>query len=144
MCIFLQSQYVSTGATFKMRVGPTNGRSLGVYTSVIRAVTSSAYGGSQGVFIHILDGGMLSKPSKPDPIQTKKSSFLHPFQSKLHKSIAQEPHSQILMMGGGGGSNRGSHFIPKKFTTSEFVYPKKSLLFLAYPKKYLIYSPFFF
>ena len=37
---------------------------------------------------------------------------------------------------GGGGSNRGSYFIPKKIPTSEFVYPKKSLTstFLAYPK----------
>ena len=37
--------------------------------------------------------------------------------------------------GGGGGSDRSSYFLPKKITTSEFVYPKKSLLFLAYPKK---------
>ena len=35
--------------------------------------------------------------------------------------------------GGGGGSNRGSYFIPKK-STSEFAYPKKLLCFLAYPK----------
>ena len=27
-----------------------------------------------------------------------------------------------------GGSDRGSYFIPKKITTSEFVYPKKSQL----------------
>ena len=39
--------------------------------------------------------------------------------------------------GGGGGSDRGSYLIPKKIPTSEFVYPKKSLLFLAYPKKSL-------
>ena len=26
--------------------------------------------------------------------------------------------------GGGGGSDRGSYFIPKKNTTSEFIYPK--------------------
>ena len=51
---------------------------------------------------------------------------------------AQEPHSKILMT---GGSDRGSYFIPKEITTSEFVYPKKSLLFLAYPKKFL--SSFF-
>ena len=44
----------------------------------------------------------------------------------------QGPHSHILMT---RGSNRGSYFIPKKIPTSEFVYPKKSLLFLAYPKK---------
>ena len=54
----------------------------------------------------------------------------------------QGPHSQIFMMGGGGGgTNRGSYFLPKKITTSEFVYPKKSLLFLTYPKKSL--SSFF-
>ena len=51
---------------------------------------------------------------------------------------SQGPHSQTLMT---GGSDRGSHFIPKKITTSEFVYQKKSLVFLAYPKKSL--SPFF-
>ena len=39
--------------------------------------------------------------------------------------------------GGGGGSDRGSYFISKKITTSEFVYPKTSLLILAYPKKSL-------
>ena len=36
--------------------------------------------------------------------------------------------------GGGGGGSRGSHFIHKKITTSEFVYPKKSLFF-SIPKK---------
>ena len=50
---------------------------------------------------------------------------------------SQGPHSQIFMT---GGSDRGSYFISKKITTSEFVYPKKSLLFLVYPKKSL--SPF--
>ena len=40
-----------------------------------------------------------------------------------------------------GGSNRGSHFISKRITTSEFVYPKESLLFLKYQKKSL--SPYF-
>ena len=63
----------------------------------------------------------------------------------------QGPHSQSLMTGG-GGSDRGSYFIPKKIT-SKFVYPKKSLLFLTYPKKSLLFlaypkksltdSPFF-
>ena len=47
---------------------------------------------------------------------------------------SQGPQSHILMM---GGSNRGSYFIPQKIPTSEFVYPKKSLLFLAYPQKFL-------
>ena len=36
----------------------------------------------------------------------------------------QGPHSQILMTRGGGGGDRGSYFIPKKITTTEFVYPK--------------------
>ena len=52
----------------------------------------------------------------------------------------QGPHEHILMT---GGSDRGSYFIPKKIPTSEFVYPKKSLLFLAYPKNpsvYFVYS----
>ena len=44
---------------------------------------------------------------------------------------SQGLHPQILMMEGGGGvgSDSGSYFIPKKVTASEFVYPKKSLLF---------------
>ena len=50
----------------------------------------------------------------------------------------QGPHSQISMT---WVSDRGSYFIPKKTTTSEFVYPKKSLLFLAHPEKSL--SSFF-
>ena len=49
----------------------------------------------------------------------------------------QRPHSHIILMT--GGSNRGSYFIPKKIPTSGFVYPKKSLLFLAYPKKSLCF-----
>ena len=51
----------------------------------------------------------------------------------------QGRHSQIFMTG--GGSDRGSYFLPKKITTSEFVYPKKSLLFLTYPQTSL--SSFF-
>ena len=60
----------------------------------------------------------------------------------FHKPVtlwAQGPHSQILLTG--GGDDRGSYLIPEKITTSEFVYPKKSLLFIAYPKNSL--SPFF-
>ena len=49
------------------------------------------------------------------------------------------------MMGGwggrGGGSDKGSYFTHKNITTSEFVYPKKSLPFLAYPKKSLYFFP---
>ena len=63
----------------------------------------------------------------------------------------QGPHSQIFMMGGGGGSDRGSYFLPQKITTSEFVSPKKSLLFVTYPKNLLVLfsqpkkiPPFFF
>ena len=52
--------------------------------------------------------------------------------------VPQGPHSHILMT---GVFDRGSYFIPQKITTSEFVYPKKSLLYLAYPKNSL--SPFF-
>ena len=56
----------------------------------------------------------------------------------INQIYPQGPHSHILMTGGGGGgSDRGSYFIPKKIPTSEFVYPKESLLFLAYPKKSL-------
>ena len=47
---------------------------------------------------------------------------------------SQGPHPDILMT---GGSDRGSYFIAKKIPTSEFVYPKKPLLFLAYLKKSL-------
>ena len=61
------------------------------------------------------------------------------FFSSMRKSVAKGPHSQILMTGGrGGGSDRGSYFIPKKITTSKFVYPKKSLLFFACPKYPLV------
>ena len=46
------------------------------------------------------------------------------------------------MTGGEGGSNRGSYFIPKKITTSEFVYPKKSLTVVPFsqPKKIPLFS----
>ena len=37
--------------------------------------------------------------------------------------VPQELHSQFLMTGGGGGGDRGSYFILKNLTTSEFVYP---------------------
>ena len=50
-------------------------------------------------------------------------------------------HKFLWWGGGGGGSDRGSYFLPKKITTSEFAYPKKSLLFVTYPKKSL--SSFF-
>ena len=58
---------------------------------------------------------------------------------KLFDFAPQGPHSQILMTGGGGegGSDRGSYFIPKKITTSEFVYTKIALLFFRNPKNSL-------
>ena len=59
-------------------------------------------------------------------------------ETALWISEPQGPHSQILMTG--RGSDRGSYFIQKKITTSEFVYPKNHF-FLAYPPKFL--SPFF-
>ena len=55
----------------------------------------------------------------------------------------QGPRSQFLMTGGGEGrSDRGSYFILKKITISEFVYPKKSLSpFIATPKNpYVFFS----
>ena len=37
--------------------------------------------------------------------------------------------------GGGGGADRGLYFIPKNFTTSEFVYPKKNHYFFKHTHK---------
>ena len=60
---------------------------------------------------------------------------------------SQGTYSQILMtnfnlMGwrGGGGFQQRFIFYTQKIATSEFVYPRNSLLFSAYPKKSL--SPF--
>ena len=50
--------------------------------------------------------------------------------------MPQGPHSHILMTGG-GGSDRGSYFIPKKFPTSDLSTQKNPYFFLAYPKKSL-------
>ena len=58
---------------------------------------------------------------------SKRQKFLKNCRAQSVRAY-QGPHSQILMT---GRSDR----------TSEFVYPKKSLLFLAYPKKSL--GPFF-
>ena len=68
----------------------------------------------------------------------QKINLYRPYALVKRNLHPQGPHSQILMTGGG---DRGSYFVPKKITTSEFVYPKKSLLLFAYPKKSL--SPFF-
>ena len=55
------------------------------------------------------------------------------------RSSPQGPNSQILLTG--GWVRERFIFYTQRITTSEFVYPKKSLLFIAYPKKSLI--PFF-
>ena len=52
---------------------------------------------------------------------------------KVYDCVQGPPLTNFNDWGGGGGSNRGSYFIPKK-STSEFAYPKKLLCFLAYPK----------
>ena len=56
-------------------------------------------------------------------------------------SITEVPGGPLTNFNDGGGSDRGSYFIPEKITTSEFVYPQKITTFLAYPKKSL--SPLF-
>ena len=67
----------------------------------------------------------------------------------------QGPHSDILMMGGGGPTEVHINFIPKKIPTSEFVYPKIShtssklhlhycwfeLMKITIPKKIPVYFP---
>ena len=77
--------------------------------------------------------GQTNRTGSAGPEVNRKCTFAC---LRLEKLLhTQGPHSQILMM---GGSNRGSYFIPKKITTSEFVYPKKSLPFIAFPKKTLV------
>ena len=65
------------------------------------------------------------------------SQWLHVQRDSMYKK-GELPgaHSQILTTrwegvgwGRGGGVERGSYFIPKEITTSEFVYQKISLLF---------------
>ena len=58
-------------------------------------------------------------------------------QEKDNFLYTADPGAPLTYFNDGGGSDRGSYFISKKIPTSEFVYPKKSLLFLAYPKKSL-------
>ena len=82
--------------------------------------------------------GFASKIIMQEVKKKKKVSLLqvHELQSKY-----LVPRSPTHKFNDGGRSDRGSYFIPKKSTTSEFVYPKKSLLFLVHQKKSL--SPFF-
>ena len=56
------------------------------------------------------------------------SSHLTPILSHPTHTTPGAPLTNINDQGGGGGgrSDRGSYFIPKKITTSKFVYPKKS------------------
>ena len=56
-------------------------------------------------------------------------SLLILFSAVPEWSPPRGPLTNFNKLGGGGGqSDWGSYFIPKKVTTSEFVYPKKSLL----------------
>ena len=41
------------------------------------------------------------------------------------------PGAPLTYFNDGGGSDRGSYFIPRKIPTSEFVYPKKSVSVFA-------------
>ena len=62
----------------------------------------------------------------------------HLYLSKETKVLIPGVQLTVEVGGGGGGwvgSERGSYFIPQKIPMSEFVYPPKSLLFVAYPKK---------
>ena len=57
--------------------------------------------------------------------ETENASLFFPFflYSNRQNEIPRGPHSQILLTRGGegGGSDRGSYFIPIKITTTEFV-----------------------
>ena len=48
--------------------------------------------------------------------------------SNYWRGTPQGPHSYILMIEGGGGATEVHILIPKKIPTSEFGYPKKTLL----------------
>ena len=66
----------------------------------------------------------------------RKAGLGHVNRTFGHVSVeSQEPHSQILIMEGGGGSNRGSYFIPKKDHNFSICLPKKITTFLSIPKK---------
>ena len=66
-------------------------------------------------------------PSEHSPLVSPRSV---PQGASIWEVSPQGPHSHILMTGG-GGSDRGSYFIPKNIPTSEFVYSKKSLSVFA-------------
>ena len=60
-----------------------------------------------------------------------------PFQKQLVRSrYYYIPEAPLRYFNDAGESDRGSYFIPKKMPTSEFVYPKNSLLFFIIFKKY--------
>ena len=65
------------------------------------------------------------------------SQFLGSWEQLL-ENTANPPNPGGALTNFSGVCDRGSYFIPKKITTSEFVYPKKSLHFSAYPKNPLV------
>ena len=66
---------------------------------------------------------------EPEPQREKRTQSVTITAMFAYRHLIREPrgpHSQNLMTGGGGVRQRFI-FIPKKITTSKFVYPKKSL-----------------
>ena len=61
------------------------------------------------------------------------SQFLGSWEQLLGNT-ANPPNPGGPLTNFSGVCDRGSYFIPKKITTSEFFYPKKSLHFSAYPE----------
>ena len=74
-------------------------------------------------------------------IRRKKNHFNDLSKVLCRSNTPGAPLANFNDEGGGGGPTEVYILYPQNITTSEFVYPKKSLLFLAYPKKSL--SPFF-
>ena len=73
------------------------------------------------IISHFLKFQLTPNNLKPDPLSPNPQGA---------------PLTNFKWRGGGGGGRTEVHILyPKKITTSEFVYPKKSQLFLAYPKK---------
>ena len=65
---------------------------------------------------------------EPEPQREKRTQSVTITAMFAYRHLIREPwgpHSQILMTG--GGVRQRFIFIPKKITTSKFVYPKKSL-----------------
>ena len=76
--------------------------------------------------------GFASKIIVQEVKEKKKVSLLQVHELQSEYLVPRGPTHKFYdggVGGGGGGSDRGSYFIPKKITTSEFVYPKKLILF---------------